>query len=107
LYYRSPGESAYKVLLPWQEYFLVGVSLAVLAAYVVSFSLTFLVVFSTINVFYFSTNPIKFYISIRGLQGSRKIAKVSEEELKSLDAECLPTYTILVHVARCLVPKLV
>jgi cellulose synthase/poly-beta-1,6-N-acetylglucosamine synthase-like glycosyltransferase len=98
LYYRNPDESATKILLRWQKCLLVGVSLAILAACVMNFSLTFLVVFSTINVFYFSTNPIKFYISIRGLQGSRKIAKVSEEELKSLDAECLPTYTILVPV---------
>ena len=53
LYYRSPDESAYKILLPWQKCLLVGISLAILTACVANFTLTFLVVFSAINVFIF------------------------------------------------------
>ena len=98
LYYRSPDESAYRILLPWQKGVLIAIFMTILAACMVNAALTFLAVFSAINVFYFSTNPIKFYISIRGLRGSRKIANVSEKEMKNLDAEHLPTYTILVPV---------
>lgn len=98
LRYRNPEESAHIVLEKWQKYAIVTILLVAIAAFAVESSLTFIALFSLINIIYFSINPIKFYISIRGLKGSRKIANSSDETLKSLDEKSLPVYTILVPV---------
>jgi len=98
LYYRSPEESAYRTLLPSQKYLLIGIALGTIICFLLNFQVTLILVFSAINILYFSINPIKFYISIRGLQGSKKVAKVSETMLRNVDKHSLPIYTILVPV---------
>ena len=98
LRYRNPDESAYRVLYPWQKRLIVGLSLFLAVLFVVNYPLSFVVVFATINAIYFFVSPIKFYISFRGFRGSRRSVRVSDKDLKELDEESLPIYTILIPI---------
>ena len=98
LRYRDPEESAYRVLYPWQRYGIVGVLLIVGILFVVNYPISFVVVFAAINLIYFVTNPIKFYVSLRGFRGSRRAMRVSNKEVEELDEAKLPVYTILIPI---------
>jgi cellulose synthase/poly-beta-1,6-N-acetylglucosamine synthase-like glycosyltransferase len=98
LRYRTPEESAYRVLYPWQRYAIIGLSLFIGVLFVVNYPLSFIVVFAAINIIYFSLNPIKFYLSLRGFRGSRRSMRVSEKDVKELDETKLPVYTILIPI---------
>jgi cellulose synthase/poly-beta-1,6-N-acetylglucosamine synthase-like glycosyltransferase len=98
LYYRSPDDSAYRVLYPWQRRLIIGLALLLAALFVLNYPLSFIILFSAINVAYFCINPIKFYIAFRGFKGSRRAVHVSSEETKKLEEKTLPIYTILVPV---------
>jgi len=100
LHYRSPDESAYRVLYPWQRYLIIGLLLFVLIVFVVNYPASFILVFLVINVIYFCVNPAKFYVSFRGFKGSRRAVHVSEGEVKKLDENSLPLCTILIPVYR-------
>jgi cellulose synthase/poly-beta-1,6-N-acetylglucosamine synthase-like glycosyltransferase len=97
LYYRNPDESAHKVLFPNQKYFVIGVIIATVVSCTVNSALTFAVLFAAVNVFYFLINPVKLYISVRGLRGA-KITSVSQDEIKEAENKDLPVYTILIPV---------
>ena len=100
LYYRSPEDSAHKVLYPWQRNTVIGLSLLTFLLFIVSYPASFIFIFSVINIIYFIVNPIKFYVSFRGFRGSRRSVRVSSDEVKALDETTLPTYTILVPIYR-------
>lgn len=93
---RQPDESAYRVLVPWQKgaIILFVALMALLIAYNPYFG-TFLI-FTAINITYFLMNPVKFYISIQGLTGTKRVIFITEEDIKALRDEDLPVYTLLV-----------
>jgi hypothetical protein len=97
LYYRSPDESAHKVLFQNQKYWIIGVLLAILAAALVSSVLTFAILFAAVNIAYFIINPLKIYISVRGFQRSN-ITCITPEQVSEAKSEDLPVYTVLVPV---------
>jgi len=98
LYYRRPDESAHQVLYPWQSYTLAGLSVFSAFLFLINYPLSFVFVFSVINVFYFLVNPVKFYISLKGFTGSKRAIHVSNDEVEKLEEKNLPIYTILVPV---------
>ena len=98
LCYRNPDESAYRVLYPWQRQLIIGLAIFIAVLFVVNYPLSFIVVFAAINVVYFCVSPIKFYISFRGFRGSRRSVRVSDSDLKGLDEQSLPVYTILIPI---------
>jgi cellulose synthase/poly-beta-1,6-N-acetylglucosamine synthase-like glycosyltransferase len=100
LYYRSPEESAHRVLFKNQKYFITGSLLAVAAAVAFNYEVTFALLFAVINVAYFVINPLKIYISIKGFQRSKNISCISPEQLGQVKNEELPIYTVLVPVYR-------
>ena len=93
---RQPDESAYRILVPWQKGAIVlfFALLAILIAFNPYFG-TFLL-FTAINITYFLMNPVKFYISIQGLSGTRQIIHITDEDIRALHDEDLPIYTLLV-----------
>lgn len=93
---RNPEESAYRVLYPWQQKFILFCSATLGIALLAAPYGTWLVFFTFINVFYFLTNPIKLYISFKGFSGFQRTVAVSAAELKKLRADQLPVYTILI-----------
>ncbi|PKL60753.1 MAG: hypothetical protein CVV33_01020, partial [Methanomicrobiales archaeon HGW-Methanomicrobiales-4] len=93
---RQPEESAYRILVPWQKgVIIVCVALmALLIAYNPYFG-TFLI-FTIINITYFLMNPVKFYISIQGLSGTKRVIFITDEDIHAIRDEDLPVYTLLV-----------
>jgi cellulose synthase/poly-beta-1,6-N-acetylglucosamine synthase-like glycosyltransferase len=98
LRYRSPDESAYRVLCPWQKGLIIGLALFLGVLFVVNYPISFIVVFAAINLLYFFVSPFKFYISFRGFSGSRRSVRVSDKDLKELEERSLPIYTILIPI---------
>jgi hypothetical protein len=98
LRYRNPDESAYRVLCPWQRRMIIGLALLLGVLFVVNYPISFIVVVATINLLYFCVSPIKFYISFRGFRGSRRSVQVSDKDLKELNEQNLPAYTILIPI---------
>jgi len=98
LRYRNPDESAYRVLYPWQRRLIIGLALFLGVLFVVNYPISFIVVFATINLLYFGVSPIKFYISFRGFRGSRRSVQVSVKDMKELNEQDLPVYTILIPI---------
>lgn len=98
LRYRNPEESAYRVLYPWQRRLIIGLALLLGVLFVVNYPISFIVVFAAINLLYFGVSPIKFYISFRGFRGSRRSVRVSDKDLKELNEQDLPVYTILIPI---------
>jgi len=98
LRYRRPHESAYKVLYPWQKVGILASIISILVLFVINYPLSFVVLFAAINLAYFSINPVKFYISMRGFAGSRRSIRVSDTDVKNVDEARLPIYTILIPI---------
>jgi hypothetical protein len=98
LRYRNPDESAYRVLYPWQRGLIIGLVLFLGVLFVVNYPISFIVVFAAINLLYFGVSPIKFYISFRGFRGSRRSVRASDKDLKELNEQDLPVYTILIPI---------
>lgn len=93
---RQPDESAYRILLPWQKGAVVLIALVILFLLSINPYYIAFVLFTLVNIIYFVMNPVKFYISIQGLTGTKKVIHVSEQEIKALLDADLPVYTILV-----------
>lgn len=93
---RQPDESAYRILVPWQKGAIIAffVLMALLIAINPYFG-TFLI-FTAINITYFVMNPVKFYISIQGLTGTKQIIYITDDDIAALRDEDLPVYTLLV-----------
>lgn len=93
---RQPEESAYRILLPWQKVtIIIGVLIA--AVLILSNPYFWLFVFFTLtNLVYFVMNPVKFYISLVGLTGTKRMIYISDDDVKQLKDEDLPIYTVLV-----------
>ncbi|MBS7623094.1 glycosyltransferase [Candidatus Bathyarchaeota archaeon] len=100
LIYRRPDESAYVVLYPWQRYLIIGSSIVFLFLFIINYPASFILLFSSINILYFIVNPVKIYISLRGLLGPHRTVTVSGEEVKSLEDKRLPVYTVFIPVYR-------
>jgi cellulose synthase/poly-beta-1,6-N-acetylglucosamine synthase-like glycosyltransferase len=96
LYYRSPDESAYKVLVPWQRHLLIFTAMIFLLGSIISYPLSLALFFTLINIVYFVINPFKWYIASKGLRNRHRTTYVSESDVRQLKDELLPTYTILV-----------
>jgi cellulose synthase/poly-beta-1,6-N-acetylglucosamine synthase-like glycosyltransferase len=96
LHYRSPDDSAFMVLYPWQRLFIIGSSLVFIILFIVNYPASFILIFSIINIIYFCINPVKFYISLKGFLGSRRAIHVSDEDVAGIHGERLPVYTILI-----------
>lgn len=93
---RQPEESAYRILIPWQKgtIILFILLMALLIVYNPYFG-TFLI-FTIINITYFLMNPIKFYISLQGLSGTKRVIFITDDDIKAIRDEDLPIYTLLV-----------
>ncbi len=100
LYYRSPDESAYQVLYPWQRYLVIVSSLLILVLAIINYPASFILVFSLINIMYIFVNLPKFYISSKGVHGSHRTKNIAREDIENLDEDTLPIYTILIPVYR-------
>lgn len=98
LYNRTPNQSAYRVLLPKQKFFIIGVIAALIAAIAIDSVVTFMALFSAISILYFIVNPIKLYISIRGFKGGRAPTRITRGEMLWTRDEDLPMYTVLIPV---------
>ncbi len=98
LYYRSPDESAHKVLYQNQKLWIIGAILAVVIAGILNLVVTLAFLFAAINVAYFIINPMKIYISARGFQRSDKTTFISQDQIDNVKNEDLPVYTVLVPV---------
>ena len=93
---RQPEESAYRILVPWQKWAIILfiALVGLLIAYNPYFG-TFLL-FTIINITYFVMNPVKFYISIQGLSGTKQLIYITDDDIRALRDEDLPLYTLLV-----------
>ncbi|WP_319579291.1 glycosyltransferase family 2 protein [uncultured Methanospirillum sp.] len=93
---RQPDESAYRILIPWQKGVIAILLflMALLIAYNPYFG-TFLI-FTVINITYFLMNPVKFYISLQGLSGTKRVIFITDDDIKAIRDEDLPIYTLLV-----------
>ena len=98
LYNRTPDQSAYKVLLPKQKYFIISLLAAIGICAILSSVITFAILFAIISIGYFMVNPIKIYISLRGFQGSRTPTRITTGEMQGVPDEDLPIYTVLIPV---------
>ncbi len=96
LYYRSPKESAYRVLVSWQKFLITSVAIALLILSIISYPASLTLAFTIINVTYFFNNPFRWYVSYKGIRNGRRKTNVSIEEVDKLKDEALPYYTILV-----------
>jgi cellulose synthase/poly-beta-1,6-N-acetylglucosamine synthase-like glycosyltransferase len=96
LYYRSPDESAYKVLVPWQKRFIMFLAGMFLMFSMISYPVSLTLFFTLINILYFVMNPFKWYIASKGLRNRHRTTYVSDSDVGKLKDEALPTYTILV-----------
>ena len=95
LAYRFPEDSASRVLTRRQKTFLLFLVGIFAAWFLLHYPSSFIVLFALINLFYFITNPVKLYITIKGFRQGKQI-NVSREELKSIEDEELPLYTIFI-----------
>jgi glycosyltransferase XagB len=98
LYNRTPDQSAYRVLLPKQKYFIISLLAAIGICAILSSAITFAIIFAIISIGYFIVNPIKIYISLRGFRGSRAPTRITKGEMHWVPDEDLPIYTILIPV---------
>jgi len=96
LYYRSPDESAYKVLVPWQKRLIMLLAAMFLMFSMISYPFSLTLFFTLINVLYFVMNPFKWYIASKGVRNKQRTTYVSDSDVEKLKDESLPTYTILV-----------
>ncbi len=93
---RQPEESAYRILVPWQKgaiaiFLLLSALLIVYNPYFGTF-----LIFTLINITYFLMNPVKFYISLQGLSGTKRVIFITDDDIKAIRDEELPIYTLLV-----------
>ncbi|MDD1729885.1 MAG: hypothetical protein LUQ50_12535, partial [Methanospirillum sp.] len=93
---RQPDESAYRILVPWQKGVIVSIFLLMLALIITNPYFWLFVFFTILNISYFVMNPIKFYISFKGLTGTNSLIYVSDEDVQNITDGELPVYTILV-----------
>ena len=93
---RQPEESAYRILVPWQKW-AIGIFAALIVLLLVynPYFGTFLI-FTAINISYFLMNPVKFFISILGLTGTKRIIFITDDDIRAIRDEDLPIYTLLV-----------
>ncbi len=98
LFNRTPDQSAYRVLYPKQKYFLLAMIATVAICAVINSLVTFMVLFGIINIAYFVVNPIKIFISLKGISKSRQIRKIKKDDLQWVCDKDLPIYTILTPV---------
>lgn len=98
LYYRIPEESAYKVLVQWQRYLILGMASALLVLSITDYPASLVIVFTAVNVAYSIINPFRFYVAYKGIRDTHRTTCVSPEDIKILNNEELPVYTILVPV---------
>jgi len=99
LYYRSPGESARQVLVPWQRWALVGgagLLAAGLAAWPVA---TARLLVALTNLGFFAHTAFRFLTSLAGAWWEH-LEPVSHEEVQALRDADLPAYTVLVPLYR-------
>lgn len=93
---RQPEESAYRILVPWQKGAIILLTLVLVLLVLTNPYFWLFVFFTLINITYFLMNPVKFYISLQGLTGTKKVIFVSDEDVKNISDDELPIYTILV-----------
>ena len=98
LYNTSPDQSAHKVLIPKQKFFIITFLALVILSAIFNSLFTFAVLFTIVNVVYFIINPVKIYISSIGFRGSRCAKAITKGEKQCVKDEDLPMYTVLVPV---------
>jgi cellulose synthase/poly-beta-1,6-N-acetylglucosamine synthase-like glycosyltransferase len=96
LYYRSPDESAYKVLVQWQKHLIVSTAMVFLVLSIISYPVSLTLIFTIINVFYFFINPFRWYVAYKGIRNRRRTTYISDNDVEKLKDESLPKYTILI-----------
>lgn len=99
LYYRTPDECAYTVMVPWQFLAVGGLVVAALTSLYLWPRPTLILLNFLVNMGFFISILFKFVVSLVGAQ-SERVQWVTDEEVAVLDERTLPTYTILVPVYR-------
>jgi len=95
---RAPEESAYTVLYKWQKIFIICFVAFLAICLILAPQGTSFILFLLVNLLYFFLNPFKLYISLRGFENSGKGITVTEAEVKNLNEDNLPLYTVLIPV---------
>lgn len=99
LYYRSPEESARRVLVPWQGMALAG-SVALVAVGLAWWpQATARLLMALVNLGFFAHVAFRFLASLAGAWWEH-LEPVTEEEVRALRDADLPTYTVLVPLYR-------
>ncbi len=93
---RQPDESAYRILVPWQKIGILIFSGIIFLALLINPFFSSFVLFTAINISYFLMNPVKFYISLVGLSGTKQVIRITKDDLAELTDDELPVYTLLV-----------
>jgi cellulose synthase/poly-beta-1,6-N-acetylglucosamine synthase-like glycosyltransferase len=96
LYYRSPEESAYKVLVPWQKILIMVIATVFVIFSIISYPVSLTIFFMLINIGYFLVNPFRWYVAYKGLRNKHRTTYIADSEVEKLRNESLPPYTILV-----------
>lgn len=98
LYNRTPDQSANKVLIPSQKFFIISCIAVIGISLALNSALTFAILFTAINILYFIINPFKIFIAITGFQRSKTATHITEGEIQWTSEEDLPVYTVLVPI---------
>jgi cellulose synthase/poly-beta-1,6-N-acetylglucosamine synthase-like glycosyltransferase len=95
---RAPEESAFTVLYKWQKIFIICCAIFLIICLILAPTGTTFILFLAVNLLYFFLNPFKLYISLRGFENSGKGITVTEAEVRNLNEDNLPIYTVLIPV---------
>lgn len=95
---RSPDESAYGVLVPWQKYSIIAVLVGFFLLFLGNYPLSLILLFSLINIVYFGLNLFKFGLSLIGFLGSRSEVTIRTEDVEKLDDATLPVFTAFLPI---------
>lgn len=95
---RNPADSAYKVIYPWQKYFIYLVCILLGASAILGNVTIFILLFSLLNIYYFIINPFKIFIATRGFKHSQIGVNITQKEVYDADITSMPVYSVLVPV---------
>lgn len=99
LYFRNPDESARQVLIGWQKVVLASVILGVILGFLFAPRVTAVALSALVNGTLFIFVIFHFIVAMAGARHEHEQA-ISDEEVKALRDDELPTYTVLVPVYR-------
>lgn len=99
LYFRNPDESARRVLVPWQKVLLWCCITTLVIGLVVAPRLTMVTLSAVVNGVMFIYVAFRFVVAMVGAQHEH-VQAIGDEEVRALQDDELPMYTVLVPVYR-------